>query len=426
MKYKYLLDFISDWVREFLHGLGVANQVEPDTQTTDDGISVLNIQKIIALIEKNGGPSELDLSGQDLSHVDLGPEAVRKEMHRRGYRPGQPLPVWVSPFAARGVRGLSLKEANLQGSNLRFANLQAVDFTRANLKGADLKDTRLQHSNFFQANLHQVRLWRANLGHATFHSASLNHASFYRAEFEDTDFQEADLRQTVLNRTDLSKVIVNRNSFSERLIYETPREFFALAEWDDPEMTPFERKREVMSYLERGRDAYRGLKTSFSNNGMYRDASWAYYRERVLERKMHSPGQVMLYYGDEIRAKKWYPIRYLFLHLKHLIILLGRWLEDISCGYGEKPFRSLLLGAVVILVFVPIYQLSGGVFVSQTMLPGWLDYLIFSMSTFATVSLPRFSLATPLAEFLTSLEALLGIAILALLMFALGNRIGRS
>ncbi len=389
-------------------------------------IRAWTLDRLISSIERNDGPRGLELSGEDLRHIDWSAEAVAYQLQKRGYLPGDDLPKWVSPFAARGARGLNLKEAILKNANLQYANLQGVDFTRVDFEGADLRDTCLRESNMFQANLAYTRLWRADLRRTTFNNAILKQASFYRAEFEDTEFLDADFTNTLLHRTDLSKIIVRRKSLSERLLMEDYLQHSILVKWDDPHITKIEWAREVTRHLERAKDAYRGLKTSFSNNGMYQDASWAYFRERIIERRMHGFSQVMLYFGDSIKGKRFYPLRYLWLHIKYAFIWLAFLLEELTCGYGEKPMRTLGFAAVVILGFAPLYWVSNGIADKLGKPLHWSDFLIYSMSTFATVTLPRFDVVNKAAELLTSLEALFGIAVLALLMFALGNRISRS
>jgi uncharacterized protein YjbI with pentapeptide repeats len=401
-------------------------QPKPAPRTKSKRTTVWTLERVISSIEKNGGSRRLDLSGQDLRQVDWSAEAVAYQLEKRDYRPGDELPKWVSPFAARGARGLNMKEAILKNANLQYANLQGIDFTRANFEGADLRDTCLRESNFFEANLSFARLWRADLRRTTLNNAVLKQTSFYRAEFEDTEFLDADLTNTVLHRNDLSKIIVRRKSLPNRLIIENFKQHAALVKWDDPAITPKEWEREVVRYLERAKDAYRGLKICFSNNGMYQDASWAYFRERVVERRMHGLSQIMLYFGDSIKGMNLYPLRYLWLHIKHSLIWLAFWLEELTCGYGERPLRTLGFAAAVIFGFAPLYWNSGGISAKLDQSLRWSDYLIYSMSTFATVNLPRFNVINTIAELLTSLEALFGIAILALLMFALGNRISRS
>lgn len=384
------------------------------------------IERLISLIEKNNGPHGLDLSGQDLLHVDWSAEAVAYQLKKRGYVPGKELPVWASPFSARGERGINLEKVNFEGANLRFANLSGADMTWCNLRHTDLRDTRLHSVNFYHSDFFQARLWRADLRRATLNNANLTHASLYRAEFEDTEFLDADLSDTLLHRADLSKIIIRRNSLPNHLTMEDFHKHSTLVKWDEPEITPNEWNREVEEHVERARDAYRGLKISFSNNGMYQDASWAYFRERVMERRMHGINQVPIYFGDQIEGKNYYFLRSMWLQFKHFFIWLAFWFEELTCGYGEKPWRTLWFAAASILAFSPLYWLSGGISDKLGQTLTWSDYLIYSMGAFATVNLPRFDVGNTVAELLTSLEALLGIAILALLMFALGNRISRS
>jgi len=45
-------------------------------------MSVYTREEILKLIEENGGPEGLDLSGKDLSGIDLGREATVVEVER--------------------------------------------------------------------------------------------------------------------------------------------------------------------------------------------------------------------------------------------------------------------------------------------------------------------------------------------------------
>jgi hypothetical protein len=69
--------------------------------------------------------------------------------------------------------------------------------------------------------------------------------------------------------------------------------------------------------------------------------------------------------------------------------------------------------------------MSGGI-VSEAGPMTWLDYFNYSFGAFTTMGFNQFHATTPLAQTLTSIEALLGISILALLMFTLGNRLSRA
>jgi len=111
--------------------------------------------------------------------------------------------------------------------------------------------------------------------------------------------------------------------------------------------------------------------------------------------------------------------------MKYTVKWLIDWLAELSCGYGEKPLRTLLMAAFILILFPLLYRLSGGVIVVDAEM-AWLDYFNYSFGTFTTIGFNNFQAVTPLAQTLTSIEALTGISILALLMFTLGNRISRS
>ena len=122
--------------------------------------------------------------------------------------------------------------------------------------------------------------------------------------------------------------------------------------------------------------------------------------------------------------KRWWQL--LKFYIRHLFTYITDWLAELTCGYGEKPLRTLVCALVVIFVFPMFYWLSGGVVSARGELLTWLDYLNYSFGAFTTIEFSSFDTINPLAQTLTSVEALLGISLLALLMFTLGNRISRS
>ena len=106
----------------------------------------------------------------------------------------------------------------------------------------------------------------------------------------------------------------------------------------------------------------------------------------------------------------------------------GNWLQDVTCEYGENPWRLGLWAGGIILLFALVHLLVdvlSPVPVSLAASTGpaelW-DYLSFSMQSFASMSLHRAQPASSLGALLASLEALLGMGILALFMYTLGRR----
>lgn len=156
------------------------------------------------------------------------------------------------------------------------------------------------------------------------------------------------------------------------------------------------------------------------------EASWAYIKERRMVRTTHYPGNARQYYADEfpssrgILSKGWW--RFYLLHTSKWLF---DWIAELSCGYGERPLRTVAWAAGILVVFPLLYAWSGGID-STVGSPSWLDYFNYSLGAFTTIGFAQFQATTWLAQTLTSIQALLGICTLALLMFSLGNRISRS
>ena len=150
-----------------------------------------------------------------------------------------------------------------------------------------------------------------------------------------------------------------------------------------------------------------------------------------MEKKTHwPPRQARACYPNELASvpsdslRRWRHL--LHFYVRHLFAYVGDWLAELTCGYGERPFRTLGWALATIFVFPFFYWLSGGILSTTGAALTWLDYLNYSFGAFTTIGFSNFAAVTPLAQTLTSIEALLGISLLALLMFALGNRINRS
>jgi len=97
------------------------------------------------------------------------------------------------------------------------------------------------------------------------------------------------------------------------------------------------------------------------------------------------------------------------------------WLYELLTCYGERPQNPVIGGALVMAAFGLGYWLTGAV-------AGLFDALVYSVATFATFNLGRPGLNPEGrgVELASSIEALLGISVLALVIYTLGNRMSRS
>lgn len=368
----------------------------------------LTREDVVRMVAKNGGPEGLCLAGYDLSGVNLA------EMNLRGVVFG------TSKFAGyeRISAGAILKGTWLQGSDLTRANL-----ARTNLEGAHCWQTI-----FYEADIHATNLRGASLG-----KADLRRTDLYGSDLRDANLEGAQLQGANLCGVQLTGALLSADSVGTAIIQETQgqyAEYFGRP-YVEPETRSRYRDRHLKARLVEAKDIYRSLKNAFLGSGRYDDASWAYIKERQMERKTHWPPKwARNCYPNELERlstnnlkRRW---QLLGFYVRHLFAYIADWLAELTCGYGEKPLRTLICALAFIFIFSLLYWLSGGVVFHGGEPLAWLDYLNYSFGAFTTMGFSSFDTITPLAQTLTSLEALSGISLLALLMFTLGNRIKRS
>jgi uncharacterized protein YjbI with pentapeptide repeats len=354
------------------------NAIQPRQETTTASKRTLTREDLLRMIEENGGPEGLNLRGADLSQLDLSKasiDAIAQTCVKT--------PPWLSKYSG----GLRL--------------------TRADLCGADLSQTNLEGANLSSSNLEGARLWRAYLRDAEFWRSNLDRAILCGTFLERTRFVEASLRGVHFYYARLENAYITRDQLGGAIAEELKKEYA------------------------KAHKAYIGLKRNFDNIGRYADASWAYIKERQMRKKTHwPPGQARACFPEELEnlapsgpRRLW---QFAKFYAKHLTSYLGNWLVEVTSGYGEKPLRTLWWALAIIVIFPVFYCCCGGIVLADGSTLTWLDYLNYSFGAFTTTGFARFETTNWMAETLTSLEALLGISVLALLMFALGNRISRS
>jgi hypothetical protein len=267
--------------------------------------------------------------------------------------------------------------ADLRGAFARLADFAGDDLAYADLTGADFDGAILHGVSLYKARLSGTRLSRSELGNAILQ--------------EDPD--------------DLRAFFCRINT---------------AAELDGIDQVLRTRQ------LEEARQVYASLRSNFIEIGNLEDASWAHIKERQMAKRTHSPQNARCYFGDELAdSRPLLSVRWWRFYLQHTAKWLLDWMAELACGYGERPLRPAAWAIAVLVVFPFLFAWSGGITKEGGSLT-LLDYYNYSFGAFTTIGFGHFQASTPLAQTLTSIEALLGISIVALLMFALGNRISRS
>ncbi len=155
--------------------------------------------------------SRVDLTGADLSHIDLSSTNFENAI------------LSFSNLEGSNFSRAILSYADMRNAFLSNAILEEATLDGANLKGAYLFNTRLPAANLFNADLSGCRLDNsilnmANLAHAVLSHASLKKSSLVAADLSEAkligaDLAKASLKSARLDAADLSNAHLERTNF---------------------------------------------------------------------------------------------------------------------------------------------------------------------------------------------------------------------
>jgi len=367
---------------------------------------VIRRAELLRLIEENGGPDGLDLRGAILvgdrpsdnpvdNPIDLSREALAPlaAAYRRA-NPGSE-PPWIAQHG-----GVRLDRAQMQSAYIRGALLD-----EAHLSGVHLEDAILSEATLPGAHLVAAHLDRAYVSATDMMSTDLTYAELGGATAFGTYLRDASLAYANLRRVDLYQVLSLQGvRWYGAFLSHTriKRESLGKAIGDEIDA---EKERTAEAY-HRAKEAYLLLKNNFNQIGRYEDASWAYVKEQQMEK---------MAYHWEWRSQGWQVWRGWGSFWRWL----RNWAYELATGYGERPWNPVIGGVLAILGF------AAGFCATRAVANLW-DALIYSLATFATFNLADTGPTGRGADVASSVEALLGIAVLALVVFTLGNKMSRG
>jgi len=403
----------------------------------DDHLVRTGRQELENLLTTHGGSQGLDLSQRDMSGEDLSnlmlQGAILERCRLRRAKLERTDLSQADLFKA-DLAQATLTEANLQGASLGEANLEGSWMVRADLRGAKLLGSRLTGAALTEVNLEKAVLWGADLQGAHLHWARLRGADLRGVDLRGVDLGGADLREAILWDANLEgATLLNADLRRARLrnadLSHAHLEF-AILEYTDlsqvrslegaflhgtrwkenflrPEKLGLGIGEEQEGQYDKAAEAYSTLCNLFREDAVPGFASWAYIKARQMVRKAASPRYARPPLG------------------RHTLRWATDWLAEITCGYGERPGRPLAWALVVLLTFPLLYRVNGGIVTDLQGDPTWPELMVYSLATFATLKLEGYRALTLSAQFLTSLQGLLGLMLLGLALYAFGRQAGR-
>ena len=278
-----------------------------------------------------------------------------------------------------------------EGAEFRHANFEEdVNFMNANLKG----DTDFSYANFKgDADFKAIKI----KGNMRFYNSVFTYSKTllidimnkYKKNKITIDFQKTYLENVFLELDLGGKTLIN---FAKVILRNTIIE-----------------KKQIKNHIlqeeikdfQQAKKIYLLLKNNFHGIGEYEDESWAFMKEKEMERKGNC-------------------------HFK----TLHKWLW--SCflngifGYGDRPVRVIMSAILIILVFAYLFMISG---ISNASMGGFtsknfLDCIYFSVITFTTLGYGDFRPLEGCGRVFAGTEAFIGALMMALFIYIFARRIG--
>ena len=235
--------------------------------------------------------------------------------------------------------------------------------------------------------------------------------NFLAVEFQgDTDFMEAAFRaRTYISpkfiKREISFIRANLENISLTPLY---LEKNALIDFTGARLRNTDiRRKDIEGHIiqeqekdfSAAKEIYLLLKNNFHTLGRYDDESWAFQKEREIERKS--------YFKD-----------------KHYLRWASSKFLSLLYGYGEKPQRPLIIATGAVFFFAFIFRLIGIFDVSKQGSGSIWDCLYFSVVTFTTLGYGDVRPLVGAGRIIAAIEAFTGVILMALFIFSFARRTG--
>lgn len=283
--------------------------------------------------------------------------------------------------------------------------LMPVAFRKSNFSECILRSAQLKGISLIECDLLNADLTNANLNDTDCHKSDFSYANMFNTSVEGANFFQARFYKTRLNLIRKPILQANRKSW---------------ANWCELHGYPY---LEEIERIEQSISVYLELKENFRSIGAYSDASWAYIQERRMRRQQYWP------FVASSRFK--YPnlkiLRFIF-YLWSMFVWFIDFLVDLTTGYGESLFKTLLTIIITTTIIFPLlYGFSGGITVDSlpTRSLNYYHLILFSVGNLIQ-GYPGMEAYSEIGTKIHVFQQLFGVLAIGFLGFVLGNKINQS
>ena len=327
-------------------------------------------------------------------------------------------------FAGAMLEDATFEHATLRYANLRGALIDGTNFEEADLWGVVLDEADADEAIFRNARLDEASLKGGNFAAADFTGASLKKvkldgavlcaANFEGARLDGASLRDADLSRASLPRINLLSCDLTGARFAGAWLENTRLRVEQLGDGIGEE---------TASEFEAAQQAYIAIEQNFRSLGDSEGASWAFRKRRIMG-KHHAGRSAWLAWKNK--------------QGRTAIVQASRWASDVFvewlCDYGESLWRTVRAFFATMLVFATIYGMTGALTRAVTTGgPGRIvtrnpvDLFVYSFMNMLSTSAPDIGIkpANEVVFLMSSLQGALGIVLIGLFGYILGNRLHR-
>lgn len=312
-------------------------------------------------------------------------------------------------LSACDIEDVAFIDCHLTGTSFAGSMLRSVRFDRSALHRVSFDRARLVDCYFQYAELVACDLRRVVASRTSFDRAVLRTCDLYRFQaLDDVGLGRASLIAPSLHRADLSGSDLRLESIVGGLAHESATTLAVLhdssgeLEHDSAKRIDAEAER-----LDDAVDTYRALSGLFAERGRYSDSGGAYLRAKQLERAQAWRATRRGPWAGRVRAA---------------MAASLSWVADAVCGYGERLWRVVATMLVLALSQGLVLAASDGV--ERRGVPaGFGESFAVSFLGLVGREPPETEIVTTFAQLVAATGTGLGIALIGLFGFVLGNKI---